>query len=405
MSNALDTQKPRATDLLQRMAGGTLYREAAERGMSLSAFLEREDPSHEYRDGLDAFGRVMKAAGIVTRSNPSAGYWADKLEAFDRSAETRYLFPEWAMRQYRRASLGQDVSTRATYASDDTALNGILRPYADAAGARMRQIAPAVPLSALIANTRGIDSDAARAFRLTDSASESRLVRVAQGAELPRMKLEGAEEVVRLSKYGRLIEATYESIRRLPIDLIGRHIARVAIQAETDKVATVVDVLVNGDGNSNSAAASYNLTALDAAAAAGTLTLKGWLAFKMKLANPYMVTTALVQEAVALQLFLLNTGSANQPLANLPANVAGGFEPINTSLRDNVALGITSEAPTLKVVAFDARFAIERLFEVGGNVNEMVRWIERQAQGFAFSEVEGYAVADTDAAIVLDVNA
>ncbi len=399
------TARPRATELLAQMPGGALYQRAHEQGLSLSAYLEREDPSDGHRDGLDAFGRLMKAAGIVTRSDPARGFWADRLEAFTRSDETKWLFPEWAMRQYRRAALGQDVSTRALYASDDPSLGTVLRPYADAAEARVKQIAPAVPLSALIAATRGVEGDAARAFYLTDDPTQERLKRVAQGAELPRMKLAGGDRTVRLYKYGGILEATYESLRRLPIDIVALHIARVAVQAETDKVATVIDVVVNGDGNAGTAATVYNLTALDAAAVAGTLSLKGWIAFKMKLANPYAVTAVLAQEATALQALMLNTGSANLPLRTLPAAVTGGFRPINTNLAADVDLGITSDAPASKIVGIDARFAVERVFEVGSNISESVRWIERQTTGLTFSEVEGYDILDANATAILNVAA
>ena len=38
--------------------------------MSLSAWLEQEDPSDRYDDGLDSFERCVKATGIRLRSMP-----------------------------------------------------------------------------------------------------------------------------------------------------------------------------------------------------------------------------------------------------------------------------------------------------------------------------------------------
>src|SRR5262249_33622800 len=146
------------------------------------------------------------------------------------------------------------------------------------------------------------------------------------------------------------------------IDKVAFHIARLAIQAEVDKVVAVLDTMINGDGNAGTAATSYDLTDLDPSTTPGNLTLRAWLAFKMKFQNPYIMSAALAQDLVALNLMLLNTGSANIPLVMLPVGAGlGGFTTLNRSLGDAVGIGWLTEAPASKVVAFDPRFAIERV--------------------------------------------
>jgi hypothetical protein len=71
----------------------------------------------------------------------------------------------------------------------------------------------------------------------------------------------------------------------------------MAVQAEIDKVAAVIEVLVNDDGNNN-AAIVHALTGLDPSTTANLLTLKAWLAFKVKFTNPYMVTAAQARDRV-----------------------------------------------------------------------------------------------------------
>ena len=166
-----------------------------------------------------------------------------------------------------------------------------------------------------------------------------------------------------------------------------------------------IDVMVNGDGNNN-APTTYALTTLDDDATAGTLTLPGWLAYKMKFANPYMLTGALAQESVALQMMLLTTGSANVPLVTVqqPSGL-GAFTPINPGLRDSVALGWTSDAPAQKIVGFDRRFAIERIVDVGATITEIEQFITRQVQVLVMTEAEGYAIIDKNAINILNVNA
>lgn len=399
------TVRVRASELIKNF-GPHLYREAYGKRMSLSAWLEQQDPSSGYNDGLDAFGRLLMAAGIRVNSVPEAGIWADTFEAFDKTPETRALVHEWMSRQWRSISIGSPYNTRSILTSYEDATGTSMKPYVNAARMRYKQLAAPIPLEQLIAYTTAIDGDSYRAYYLTDSAPDQRMVRVNEGAEIPRSKLVGGDHTIKLYKFGRGFEATYETLRRQPIDRLAVQIARMAIQAETDKVATVIDVMVNGDGNSGTSATNYNLTSLDSGASAGTLTLKGWLAFKMKFAAPYAMTSALAQEAVALQMQLLSTGNANIPLVMVQgASNLGSFKQMNPGLADGVALGWTADAPSLKIVAFDNRFAVERVTEIGGNITEVEKFVSRQTQGLFMTEVEGYDIFNQDAVKTLNVNA
>lgn len=401
----IDT-KPRANDLLRQMGLG-VYRAAYEKGMSLSAFLEQEDPSQGYNDGLDAFGRVLRAADLRIVALPDYGVQASTFEEFNRSEQTRALIPEWLLRTWREVQTGRPYSTRSLYTSADGAAGSWERPYAEAQNPRWdKMVAPAIPVSELVALTTPINAGEYRAYYLSDDSAQTGMTRVTEGAEVPRVKLVGGDHTIDLYKYGRGLEATYEQLKRQRLDKMALHIRRMAVQAEVDKVGQILSVMVNGDGNSGTTPSTFNLTALDSGASAGTLSLKGWLAFKMKFANPYTITGALAQEAVALQMLLLNTGSANTPLVNVqqPSGL-GSFTQINPGLRDSVALGWTSDAPSLKIVGFDKRFAIERVLDIGATITEVEQFITRQVQVLVVTEAEGYAVIDKNAINILNVNA
>lgn len=403
--NAVTQVKPKAGDLYGQLSP-ELYRAAYKRGMSFSAWLESEDPSPGYNDGLDAFGRLLQVAQIRTRSLPEHGIWSDTVESFERDQQTRLLLPEWMARQWRSAVSGRAANTRAIYTASDNIPGGVANPIYYDQTPVVNEISPAIPVGALAAITLGIRGNTYQNFYLTDVTTQERMVRTAEAAEIPRVSLIGSDHVTKLLKYGRVIEQSYESIRRMQIDLLRLHIMQLAAQTEADKVSAAMAIIVSGDGNSNTAATSYNLTTLDSAAVAGTLSLKGWLAFKMKFANPYMMTTALAQEAVALQMMLLNVGSANVPLVAVQAQSGfGGFTAINPGLRDNVALGWTADAPTLKVVAFDRRVALIYLQEIGSDIEEIERYATRQVQSITLSEVNGFAVMNANGSRVLDVNA
>lgn len=372
---------------------------------TLSRVLEVISPS-EKGDQLDAFERLMLEAGIRTKSDPISGYWASNASTFTRNAGTKALFTEFCARQWRKVSYG--MSERSIFLGSDGIAGSFERPYADAMGARPSQrIAPAIPLSELVSMTTPIDSDAYRSYYLTYDATALRRFRVGESADIPIAKLTGAEHTIRLKKYGRGIQASYEDLRRMRVDKLAFYIQWMALQSEIDKVAAALDVLVNGDGNSGTAPTTHSLTAMDAAASAGTLTLKGWLNFKMQFANPYAVSTALMTAATALQLALLNAGSANIPLVTIPGGAGGlgtSLTPIN-QFADSVRYGWTSDAPALQIVAFDNRFALERVTEIGSEISEMERYITNQTQIMTMTEVEGYATIDGYATRILNVNA
>lgn len=392
-----------ARELLPQLPG--IFREATRKGQTLSAYLQQKYDSGE-RDGLDVFGRLMRAADIRTRAIPEAGIWPSQFREFDRDEATRALAAEWMLREYRRVSMRpRGANVRELLLTSDGVPGSWETPYADAQAARWTSmLEPPIPLPEMVAVTTPIVGDAYRAYYLTDSATETRMYRVEPGAEVPRMKLTGGDNTVRLYKYGRAIEATYEQLRNQRLDKISLFIQRMAIRAEMDKVATALDVIENGDGNSN-AATVHDLTTLDSAASPGTLTLKGWIAFKLKFTDGYILTTGLMQEAVALQLALLNTGSANVPLSNANlGNIGLGITPINRT-SDGVRYGWTSDAPALKIVGFDSRVALERVTQVGATISEVERFTTRQTQTLTMTEIEGYAILDEGAALVLDVNA
>jgi hypothetical protein len=392
-------------DLLARLNSATeavtFIGEGYKKGLNLSRWLEINSPS-ESDDKLDAFERCLKEAGIVTRSDPAAGYWASKASTFMDGPANRTLYTEFFAREWRKVSFGR----RAIYLSSDGTPGSWQRPYAEAQQARWDfQLAPAIPLSELVAMTTPIEGQDYRAFYMAYSAEQLRKFRVGESAEIPVAKLTDAERTIQLKKFGRALQASYEQMRRMRVDKLALQIAYMAMQAEMDKVAAVIYTLLNGDGNSGTTPTNYNLTTLDSDTIAGTLTLKAWLAFKMKFVNPYILTTALMQEADALKLALLNVGSANVPLVG--ANMGGmvqGLTPINVT-SDSVRYGWTSDATANVILGFDRRFAVEQVTEIGGEIAEMERFITNQTQIMTMTEMDGYAIMDANGVKTLTVNA
>lgn len=381
-----------------------LHREALQEGMPLSRYLEVIDPTPD-GERLDAFGRQLRSAGIVTRSNPKAGWWSSPAISFFETVQGRSLYPEWYARQWREV-MYSTPQERAILLSSDAVLNTWERPYVDAASpAWNNQFAPAIPLAELVAQTTPISGEDYRALYLTYDEDALRLFRIGESAEIPMATLTSSERVIRLKKYGRGLRATYEQLRRARIDKLAQWVRWQALQAEVDKVTAAMDVIISGDGNSGTAATVIDLTDLDADATPTTLTLKAWLRFRMSFAQPYTMTTALGEVDPILQLILLNSGSANVPLAGLNlAGVGNTLIPINRTA-DGIRYGWTEDAPTNQILGFDNRFALEHLVEVGSEIRETERFITNQTEVMTMTENSGFSVIDPAASKLLNLTA
>lgn len=379
---------------------------------TLSGVLEQLSPS-EPGDELDAFERLMMEAGIRTKSDWKAGYFASNAGAFHKNDGTRALFTEFFARNWRHVTYEMDgaekrdmLKKRAILLSDTGVLGSWERPYTDSSVVRQdREVGIPIPVSELVAMTTPIDGDNYRSYKLVYNAEQLRKFRVGESADIPIADIVGSESTVRLKKYGRGLRATYEQMRRMKVDKMARYIQMMAIQSEVDLVSAALDVLVNGDGNASTAATTYNLTTLDSATTASNMTVKAWLAYKMLWEQPYMLSTALMRSDMALKVAMLDVGSANVPLAG--ANMAGlrsGFVPIN-QFADSTRYGWTSDAPANKIVGFDASKALERVVEIGSDITETERFVTNQTQVLVMSEVNGFAILDQLATKILVVNA
>lgn len=402
----LSDVRERPAELLGKLP--QIRQQATKLGIPMSELLEREDPSVDYEAGmqLDAFERLLMVKGIRVAGIPWRGLHADRFETFSRDPESVELCNEWVSRIWRSVAHRPPAHARLTFGSDDVPLNSALRPYYDAAGLRALQIQAAIPLGELLANTSTIDQETYRAAYLTEpSVASIRMVRVGEAADIPKTTVQTREQAVYLHKYGRAIEITYEAIRRQPIDRVALLIARIAVQADVDKVATAVDTLVNGDGNGN-AATVVNLTTLDSTTTANILTLTAWINFIQQFPNPYALTTVLGRTAATTALMVLNVGTANTMLAELHTTLGiGGLRPINPELSGTVAVGTTNDAPASRLVGFDRRFALEQLIEANADINETMRWIINQTEVLTLSEVVGFDIMDASAVKILNLAA
>lgn len=401
----LTRQSPAET---ARAFSARIYADAYASGMNVSQYLEHADPTAERPEaerGMNAFERVLREAGIRTSPIPDLGIHASTWEEATADANTRAMMHEWAATIWRRPV---PAETRALLLSGDAALNTILNAYSDDTTPRVKRLVAPIPLDAIVARRTQISGVDYRSLYITDDLNNDayRLKRVTEGARIPVTTMVTGEHTISAVKSGRALLATYEQLRRQRLDRIAFIIDRMRLQSEVDKALMAMNVLINGDGNANTAGVVVSLTALDPAATAGTLTLAGWLAYKVGFTAAYNLDTIFAREDAILSLLLLPVNTVNgTPLAMLPAGVFGGVRPLTDYFGGVVRYGITSDAPSLKLVGFDSSIALEMIEEIGGNVSEVERFIVDQTQILTLTEVVGFGIIDPNATIILNINA
>jgi len=352
------TVKPRAFEIPLSIQ---LYRQANEKGLTFSQYLEHIDPSHEYNDGLDSFERQLRRFNIIAKSIPEKGIWASKVEAFymsDDGQDVPVLFPEYVNRVAREALVQDDI------------------------------------LSEMVAIRTPIDSNAYKTIYIdTDSRMTSKK-RVTEGTDMPVATMRTSENTIKIYKYGRRLKATYEAIRRMRLDLFALHVQGIMMQAALDRATDAYTVLKDGDGNSN-AATNYNKTDLQTTAggASDALTYAGWLKFMFKF-YPYKMSTIIGGESELIELLTVDAPNVD-PLKLIQMIKFGGTAQGGTmaqNIFNDYRIVYLPDATDNVLLGFDRRYALEMVTEIGSDITETQRLISSQWEEIVISEVNGFGV-------------
>lgn len=337
-----------------------LYRQAHSKEMTLSMYLESIDPSPE-GSKLDAFERLMQEAGIVTRNIPEKNIFSSKVDAFYRTDENKLLFPEYIARTLVQAMVQYPV------------------------------------FQYLVAARTMIDSNVYKAAYLDlDDASNKKATqmrRVTEAAELPVAKLKLGESAINIYKYGRAIEASYEALRRMSIDVFNIHLQEIGIQAADNKIAEILTVIKDGDGNNN-AATIYKAKDLDSSFSSA-LTRTAWIKFLLKF-YPRACNTVVADEEGLLQI--LEVLYPASTVAGLMDELLANGLNISVQLPQNIVTNVTLlYSPYVEkinnkhaIYGLNRESAIEEIVEVGSTISEVDKFIKNQTELLTISENSGF---------------
>lgn len=353
-----------------------MYSQAAKEGITFSQLLERHDPSSP-ESKLTAFERQLKEHGIVTQTITGKSVYASQVDAFYRTDGSRVLFPEFIATTLRESLIADSI------------------------------------ISHLVGMTTPITGNTYRTIYCKNTAENKKAAqrkRVTEAAELPKSKLTTAENATKIYKYGNQIEASYEVIRWMRLDMLALHVKRIGQQAGHDEVLDVLDVIKNGDGNNNPATIYKSKTDLDPAATAGTLSQNAFTSFLLKF-FPNQCNTIISNEAGLLQvlnlLFPANTasqlvallvgGMALPARVQMPQGLFSEFVLLYEPLVENV-----NAHPV--IYGLDKRYAIEKLIETGSEIQEADQFISNQTKILTISENAGFDKILVEASALLEID-
>ena len=330
-----------------------MYRQA---GMSFTQVLESLDPSENYRgtalEGTDAFQRQLKRFGIRAK-----GAGSSTVEKFFSTMDSAVLFPEYIARTVRQGMEENDI------------------------------------LPSITATTTVIDSMDYRSIYSNPTNEDKELKAVEEGEEIPSTEVKTKEHLVKLGKRGRMLVASYEAIRFQKLDLFGVMLKQIGAYIQKQQMKDAVNVIINGDGNDNSAV-QYAVGTSPISGTAGTLGYDQMVEFWGQF-DPYSMNTILCSTATMTKM--LKIPELQNPMTGLNFQGTGKLTtPLGAQLHR------TSAVEDGMIIGLDNRYALE-LVRAGDVLVEYDKLIDRQLERAAITAISGFGKICDGAAAILNV--
>lgn len=302
-------------------------------GKSFTAALEELDPTSAYcgtpLEKLDAFERQLKRFNIRVKGSD-----CDSVEKFFTSTESAVLFPEFVTRSIRKGF-------------DDTILSSVC----------------AVKTVVNSGQYLGCVLDDSTAYNVCS-----------QGETLPTATVTESSAATVLAKYGRLISASYESIRQQRLDVFGVMLRSVGVRLAAAVVKKAVEVLADGADE----VSTTELTYADLAELYGKF-------------ESFDMTTVIASPALAAKI------AAMDQLSDSSADADGRFIlPFGSELIKTSAAGADT------IIGIDRDYALEFITSTE-LVMETDKLIDRQLDQMTASITCGFRKITPDAVKVLKI--
>lgn len=321
------------------------YTEAESRGLTLSELLECEeyDPTPTGCP-LDAFERQLALAGVRL-----GGKSPTTVEQFYQQAPA--LLPEFMLREVKKGQA--------------------MRPE----------------LGRLIANSTNVASNTYTPFFIDTSDNTKFSLRpIGDGAGVPQLLITEQNHAVKVADYGLALKTSYKALRYRSSSQFRVILWYIGFRIQSDKIALVVDTIINGDGNSNGATVVN--TAVSATLDYDDL-ISLWAQF-----SPFEMNTIVCH--IDQMKAILTLAEFKDPMAGYRFQNTGDlFSPLGARLIR------CDDVPSDYVLGLDSRFAVEEVITQPLTI-EYDKIIEQRFEEAVISESVTYAKVIKEASVVMD---
>lgn len=363
-------------------AGLDLANHAKQLGISARDYLQLAvDPAKgDYaNDQLDGYQTALMAANLPVRDDFAKGIVLQAAsETFQTFPGMRALFPEV-----------MDDIVQWKYRQDNLeSVTGIVSQSRSVAGVE------------LITTVINDNPEAYQQFG-----------RIAERGTIPVRKIEGTEHSVRFYKYGGGYEWTYEFARRASLDIMAPYARRMEREVEIGQLATVVDLLINGDPVH---AAAPTTSAKTLGGSIGATYAKGkidweiflkWLVARAQAGTPIdTIVGNYDMHFEWLRMFAKPQLALGTPQMEALRAAGVNMAEANPRFQFNVNFQVSSAAPAEKLIGFSQADTVEELVETGSDIQESINAISNQTVKYVRTRNTGYRLIFGDTRSILDLS-
>jgi hypothetical protein len=329
-----------------------MYQESKNKGQSFSELLEELDPSGNYSGDLaklSAFQRQLALNGIETKGSNAA-----LVQKFFDTNSSKVLFPEWINGQIL---VGMKMGRRTAQIDD------------------------------IVAVINQIEGGTMRSIEMDLTNSDYTQKRIAQGGNFPVAKIKTKEKTIDLYKVGIEIDADYEAIRRVKVNVMAVFFQVLGMKLSRDIVYEALLAIINGDGNSNPAGIVNSATT-------GAVVFDDLLKLDFNFEDGFEPDTAIANNVGMKKVHGIS--EFRDPLIGSDFLTKGtSTSPFGYKLRTNRRLADN------QIVAFNKALCIEMLEEKGSQLVETDKIIDKQIQKSVVSKYVGFSKIFSESAQVL----
>lgn len=363
-------------------AGIALARTAAEYGLSVRDYMQLAiDPTKgEFaNDQLDGYQTALMAANLPVRNDFAHGVVLQAAsETFQTFPGMRILFPpvmddivQWAYRQDQLENTNGMVS-------------------------QSRMVSGSELISTVV-------NDNAEAYQ--------QFGRIAERGTIPVRTIQGTDYSVKFYKYGGGYELTYEFSRRASLDILTPYAARLEREVAIGQVATVTELLINGDPVHAAASVTDGkamATNIGAAYAKGKIDWEvflKWLVARAQAGTPVdTIVGNYDMHFEWLRMFAKPSIALGTPQAEVLRQAGVNMAEANPRFQFNVNFQVSSTAPAEKLIGFSKADTVEELVESGSDIQESIQAASNQTIKYVRTTNRGYRLIFGDTRDILDLS-